>query len=49
MQYGAIDLHKRYTWIRIVTAEGGVTFERRIPTTRAQRRRCFRIGPRRGC
>lgn len=41
MDYGAIDLHKRYTWIRIVTAEGGVTFERRISTTRDQLRAVF--------
>ena len=34
MEYGAIDLHKRYTWIRLVTAERDVTFERRVPTTR---------------
>lgn len=34
MDYGAIDLHKRYTWIRLVTADGAVTFERRVPTTR---------------
>jgi len=34
MEYGAIDLHKRYTWIRLVNAEKEVTFERRVPTTR---------------
>lgn len=34
MDYGAIDLHKRYTWIRLVSAEGSVRFERRVPTTR---------------
>jgi len=34
MDYGAIDLHKRYTWIRLVTADGVVTLERRVPTTR---------------
>jgi transposase len=34
MEYGAIDLHKRYTWVRLVTAEKVVTFERQIPTTR---------------
>lgn len=36
MEYGAIDLHARYTWIRMVTGEGAVTFERRIPTTREE-------------
>lgn len=34
MEYGAIDLHKQSTWIRLVTAAGEVTFERRIATTR---------------
>lgn len=34
MDYGAIDLHKRYTWIRLVTADGAATFERRVVTTR---------------
>lgn len=35
MEYGAIDLHQRYTWIRLLTADGSVTFEQRVPTTRA--------------
>lgn len=34
MEYGAIDLHARHTLIRIVTAEGTVVVDRRIPTTR---------------
>lgn len=34
MEYGAIDLHKRYTWIRLVSADGAVVFERRVLTTR---------------
>ena len=34
MHYGAIDLHKRYTWIRLVTADGVVRLERRVSTTR---------------
>lgn len=45
MEYGAIDLHKRYTWIRLVTAAGEVTFERRIPTTRAHLRTVFEGRP----
>jgi transposase len=36
MEYGAIDLHARYTWIRLVTADGVVTLERRVLTTREQ-------------
>ena len=36
MEYGAIDLHARYTWIRLVTADGVVTYEGRVPTTREQ-------------
>ena len=34
MEYGAIDLHQRYTWIRLVTAEGAEILEKRVPTTR---------------
>jgi transposase len=34
MHYGAIDLHARYTWIRIVTADGAVVLERKVSTTR---------------
>ena len=33
MEYGAIDLHKKESQIRIVT-ESGETFDRRIATTR---------------
>lgn len=33
MVYGAIDLHMRYSQIRIVDAEGGVLREQRVPTT----------------
>ena len=35
MDYVAIDLHARYSWIRIVTAAGAPVLERRVPTTRA--------------
>ena len=35
MEYGAIDLHKKESQIRIVT-ERGETFDRRIATTREQ-------------
>ena len=35
MEYGAIDLHKRRSQIRIVTDAGLVVLERRIETTRA--------------
>jgi transposase len=35
MDYGAIDLHKRESQIRIVT-EGGEVLDRRIATTRAR-------------
>jgi len=45
MEYGAIDLHKRYTWIRLVTAEGEITFERRVPTTRETLTDAFRGRP----
>jgi transposase len=34
MEYGAIDLHKRRSQIRIVDGDGRVVFERRIDTTR---------------
>jgi len=36
MEYGAIDLHKRHSWVRVVTREGTVVVERRIDTTREQ-------------
>lgn len=35
MHYGAIDLHAKYTWIRIVTAEDVLIVEKKVPTTRA--------------
>jgi len=34
MEYGAIDLHQRYTWIRLVTPDGTEILEKRVPTTR---------------
>lgn len=46
MEYGAIDLHKRYTWIRVVTADGAVTFERRVVTTREALTAAFQGRPR---
>jgi transposase len=46
MEYGAIDLHKRYTWIRLVTGEGAVTFEKRVSTTREALTDAFRGRPR---
>ena len=36
----------RYTWIRLVTADGAVTFEKRIPTTRDQLTAAFTGRPR---
>ena len=46
MEYGAIDLHKRRSQIRIVTAEGAVVVERRIDTTREDLTRVFGERPR---
>jgi transposase len=34
MMYGAIDLHLRYSWIRVVDAEGRVLREQRVVTAR---------------
>lgn len=34
MNYGAIDLHLRSTWIRVVEPDGTPVLERKIPTTR---------------
>ena len=34
MVYGAIDLHPRYSQIRIIDASGAVLCDRRVPTTR---------------
>jgi transposase len=46
MMYGAIDLHLRYSQIRVVDAEGGVVRERRVVTTAAQLVSVFaEIGP----
>ena len=46
MEYGAIDLHKRRSQIRIVNAETGEVFERRIDTTREELARVFATRPR---
>jgi transposase len=46
MEYGAIDLHKQRSQIRIVTAEGAVVLERRIDTTREDLTRVFGERPR---
>jgi transposase len=34
MVYGAIDLHMRYSWIRIIDTNGVVQREQRVPTSR---------------
>ena len=34
MNYGAIDLHTRSTWIRIITPDGAPVLERKVTTTR---------------
>jgi transposase len=41
MVYGAIDLHMRYSQIRIVDAEGAVLREQRVPTSRERLLRAF--------
>ena len=41
MDYGAIDLHARYSWIRIVTADGQAVMEQRVATTRDALRGVF--------
>lgn len=46
MEYGAIDLHARYTWVRLVTAEGAPTLHRRVPTTREALTTVFADRPR---
>jgi transposase len=46
MEYGAIDLHQRYTWIRLVTADGAEIVEKRVPTTREALTTAFRGRPR---
>lgn len=43
MVYGAIDLHMRYSQIRIVDEEGAVLRDQRVPTT-AERLRCAFTG-----
>lgn len=45
MTYGAIDLHTRYSQIRIVDAEGKVLLDRRIATTVAEFKTVFAAGP----
>jgi transposase len=46
MVYGAIDLHMRYSQIRIVDAEGQVRRERRVMTTRERLIEAFaHVGP----
>lgn len=46
MEYGAIDLHQRYTWIRLVTADGAEIVEKRVPTTREALTTAFTGRPR---
>ena len=41
MVYGAIDLHMRQSWIRIVDGEGQVQREQRVPTNRARLTQVF--------
>jgi transposase len=41
MEYGAIDLHKRRSQIRIVGEDGSVVLERRVDTSRADLDRVF--------
>src|SRR5688500_15605032 len=44
--YGAIDLHARYSQIRVIDAEGRVLREQRIPTMRARLTEAFAgLGP----
>ena len=46
MVYGAIDLHMRYSQIRIVDAEGRVLREQRVVTTRERLAAAFAgVGP----
>src|SRR5258708_4050999 len=46
MEYGAIDLHKRRSQIRIVRDDGSLVVERRIDTTRAELAQAFGGRPR---
>jgi transposase len=41
MEYGAIDLHKQHSVIRIVDEDGGVVLERKVVTTREAVTRVF--------
>ena len=41
MEYGAIDLHKRRSQIRIVDCDGGVVLERKVETSRSDLDRVF--------
>lgn len=46
MDYGAIDLHMRYSQIRIIDATGAVRREQRVPTTRERLVKAFAdVGP----
>ena len=46
MEYGAIDLHARYSQIRVIGPDGRVVREQRIPTTRARLTEAFAgLGP----
>ena len=46
MEYGAIDLHARYSQIRIIDEEGRVQVDRRIPTSVQSLRGVFAGRPR---
>jgi transposase len=41
MEYGAIDLHKRRSQIRIVGEDGGIVLERKVDTSRSDLTRVF--------
>ena len=45
MDYGAIDLHARYSWVRLVTADGQGVLEQRVTTTREALRGVFEGRP----
>jgi transposase len=46
MEYGAIDLHARFSWIRIISADGEAVLEQRVTTTRESFARVFADRPR---
>jgi transposase len=46
MNYGAIDLHARSTWIRIVDGDGTAVLEQTVPTTAAALSAVFATQPR---